>query len=48
MGEKIQWEKEKSFLTAKLYVLNENQLILEKEKQVKDKKESVQIGKPST
>ena len=39
VGEQIQWEKEKVFLIAKIDVLNENQLVLEKgiEEKQKDK-----------
>ena len=36
---KNQWENEGGFLIAKIYVLNENQLILEKEKEDKNKEE---------
>ena len=36
LGEKKQWEKEKCFLTAKIDFLNENQLILEMEKEDKN------------
>ena len=48
MGDKIQWEKEKCFLTTKIYVLNENQFILEKEREDKNKRESVQIEQLTT
>ena len=37
--QKNKWEKEKVFLISKIYVLNENQLILEKYKEDKNKKE---------
>ena len=40
---KNQWENEGGFLIAKIYVLNENQLILEKEKEDKNKEDKVQI-----
>ena len=46
--EKNQWEKERGFLIAKIDVLNENQLILEKEKEDKNKKKEVQIVHPTT
>ena len=44
MGEKIQWDKENIFLTAKVNFLNEIQFSLEKEREDKIKRESVQIG----
>ena len=48
IGEKNQWEKERGFLTAKIDVLNENQLILEREKDNKNEREAIPITQPST
>ena len=39
--------KDRGFLTAKIDVLNENQLILEKEKDGKNKEEEVEIIHPT-
>ena len=36
--EQGQWEKERAFIIDKIYVLNENQLVLEKEREEKERK----------
>ena len=46
--EQSQWEKEIAFLIVKMDVLNENQLIMEKEREDKEKNKWVEIGHPST
>ena len=46
IGEKNQWEKERGFLTAKIDVLNENQLILEREKEDKKEREVIPTTQP--
>ena len=45
--EQGQWEKERSFLIAKIDVVNENQMILEKEREEKEKKKQVETDQPS-
>ena len=45
---KINGKRKKGFLPAKIDVLNENQLILENEREDKSKRESIQIEQPST
>ena len=45
--EQGQWEKERAFLIAKIDVLNENQMILEKEREDKEKKNQFEIGQSS-
>ena len=46
--EQSQWEKEIAFLIVKMDVLNENQLITEKEREDKEKNKWVEIGHQST
>ena len=46
--ERNQWEKERGFLAAKIDVLNENQLILERENGDKNEKEVILAAQPST
>ena len=46
--EQNQWEKERDFIIAKIDVLNQNQLILEKEREEKEKKEQVETCHPNT
>ena len=46
--EKNKWEKEIGFLTAKIDVLNGNQLILEREKEDKNEREVIPTTQPST
>ena len=45
--EEIQWEKERAFLISKIDVLNENQLIPEKEREEKEKSKQVETSQPS-
>ena len=45
--EQSKWEKERAFLIAKIDVLNENQMILEKEREDKEKKNQFEIGQSS-
>ena len=40
-------EKERAFLIVKIDVLNENQMILEKEREEEEKKKQVETGQPS-
>ena len=40
--------KEKGLLIAKIDVLNENQLVLENEKEEKNKEDEVKISQPTT
>ena len=41
------WAKERDFLIAKIDVLNQNQIILEKERGEEEKKKQYEIGQPS-
>ena len=45
--EKGNWVKERDFLIATIDVLNQNQMILEKERKEEEKKKQYEIGKPS-
>ena len=48
VGEQNKWEMERGFLIAKIYVLNENPLVLEREREEKNKKELVKTKQEST
>ena len=45
--EQGQWEKERAFIIDKIYVLNENQLVLEKEREEKERNKHVETCHPS-